>query len=175
MLRSILRPNHIRLATSARLASTATAKPITNISPDTPLSVPSLRKLNTRWNTMTEVEKNELISALSERQKADWKTLTPLEKQAAWYISYGEWGPRTPIHPKGTVQKIVLGVLTGIAVSGLVFLSIRAVLPEKPKTMSQEWQQASNEELEKINAEPFSGYDQIQSPIRGVHPSEDDE
>lgn len=173
MLRSIANPRTLGAARFVRQASAAATKPAAVSS--TPLSVPTLRKLDTRWELMTEGERDELVSALTERQKADWKTLTPLEKQAAWYISYGEWGPRRPIHPKGEVARIVFGTLLGVAIAGGVFTLIRMSLPDKPKTMSREWETAADERLAAKNAEPFTGHSQIQSPYRGVHPTDDDD
>lgn len=57
--------------------------------------------INKRWETMPNTEQEELVAKLTERQKLPWKELTQNEKQAAWYISYGEWGPRRPVHAKG--------------------------------------------------------------------------
>lgn len=117
---------------------------------------------------MTEAERDDVIGQLAERQKVDWKELSPLEKQAAWYVSYGEWGPRRPIHPPGTSAFIVKGILLGIGISAALFFSFRLITPPLPKTMSREWQVKSNEILEAANVEPFSGSNQIQSPPTGI-------
>lgn len=176
MLRSLLKTSTPaqRLAIS-RFASTAAA-PTTSATQE-PISAPTLRKLDTRWEKLTEEDRDEIIDALAERQKGDWKQLTPLEKKAAWYISYGEWGPRRPVHAKGDTQRIVIGTLLGVGAAFTLFCTIRSFMPEKPKTMAAEWQQATNDELEAINAEPFKGFNQIQSPPTGISASdvEDDD
>lgn len=124
---------------------------------------------------MAEDDKDEIMNMLVERQKADWRELTPLEKKAAWYISYGEWGPRRPVHAKGDTQRIFIGTMIGVAAAFGAFALIRAFMPEKNKSMSKEWQQATNEQLEEINAEPFTGFNQIQSPLRGISADAEDE
>lgn len=124
---------------------------------------------------MTEVERDDVIGQLAERQKADWNELTPLEKQAAWYVSYGEWGPRRPIHPPGSSAYIFKGILLGILISGGLFFGSRLLTPPLPKTMAREWQAKSNEILADVNAEPFSGYNQIQSPPTGISEAEVEE
>lgn len=175
MLRTLLKSRStLRSASLARMASTVSpSAPSTATS--TPISTPTLRKLETRWEALPEDDKSEIITALAERQKVDWHDLTPLEKKAAWYISYGEWGPRRPIHAKGDAQRIVVGTLIGVAAAAAIFFGIRACMPEQPKTMSAEWQQASTEELESINAEPFTGPNMVQSPPRGISPSDGDD
>lgn len=132
------------------------------------ISNPTLRQIPTRWESMPEDEREEIISLLAERQKGPWSELTPLEKQAAWYISYGTWGPRRPVLAKGSASIIVKGVLIGVAAAFGIFGLFRLVAPPLPKTMSEEWQTATNEQLDEINAEPFSGHDQVQSPPTGI-------
>jgi len=170
MLRTLLKSRSS--AAYVRMASTATPAASTAT---TPISTPTLRKLENRWEKMPEDDKNEIITALAERQKADWHELTPLEKKASWYISYGEWGPRRPIHAKGDGQRIFVGTLLGVLAAATLFFGGRSILPDQPKTMSAEWQQAATEELESINAEPFKGPNQVQSPNRGVSPADADD
>ena len=62
------------------------------------ISNATIMDINKRWETMPNTEQEELVAKLTERQKLPWKELTQNEKQAAWYISYGEWGPRRPVH-----------------------------------------------------------------------------
>ncbi|PRT52588.1 Cytochrome c oxidase polypeptide 5B, mitochondrial [Wickerhamiella sorbophila] len=154
----IARSNLLCAAKQIRLASTVA----------TPISNPTLRGLETRWETMTEGEREDVVAQLAERQRADWKELTPLEKRAAWYVSYGEWGPRRPVHPKGTPIQIFWGALLGIGAAAALFIGYRAIAPPLPKSMAQEWQQASNDMLASHNAEPFQGHNQIQSAPTGI-------
>lgn len=140
------------------------------------LSKPALTGIDRRWEAMSEEERNDIIEQLGERQKGPWSELTDYEKRAVWYISYGPWGPRRPVHGPGDSRKIFLGVLAIVGVAGAFFATAREVAPSPPKTMSREWQEATNEILASQNANPFTGYNQIQSPSRGLpEPTDDDD
>jgi cytochrome c oxidase subunit 4 len=150
MLRSVATRNLARVA-PVRFASTH------------PVSKAAIAELESRWEELPAADQQEIVSQLSERQKLPWAELTEAEKKAAWYISYGAWGPRRPIHPKGEVGKIATGVFAGLALSLGIFFAFRANAPEAPKTMNREWQEASNEYLKSKNANPWSDYSQVQS------------
>lgn len=139
------------------------------------ISNPTLMNLEERWETMTEEERGDIISQLAERQKGSWTELTQQEKKAAWYISYGAWGPRKPIHPPGSGKKIFGGILVVLAGAGAIFGFTRLISGPQPVTMSKEWQEKTNEILKENKANPFSGYDQVQSPSRGLPEQEEDD
>lgn len=119
--------------------------------------------LNTRWDHLPAQDQENIVTKLSERQKLDWKQLTPSEKKAAWYVSYGEWGPRKPVHAKGDASKIFNGVIVGVAIALTMFLGIRSVSGGYPTTFNREWQEKSDEYLKSKKANPWSTYSQIQS------------
>lgn len=162
------------LASTTRPSIARTALRTTAVRNAHAISSPTLMKLDQRWENMSSEEQNDIIGQLSERQKGSWKDLTVEEKKAAWYISYGAWGPRRPIHGKGDSSKIFWGVIGICAAAGALFGGYQLMTPPLPASMSKEWQEASNEILKKQNANPFSGYDQVQSPSRGL-PEQDDE
>ncbi|CAN6658672.1 cytochrome c oxidase subunit 5A, mitochondrial [Trichomonascus vanleenenianus] len=140
------------------------------------ISAPTLMNLEVRWEGMSQEERDDIVAQLAERQKGSWKDLTVAEKRAAWYISYGPWGPRRPIHAPGSGKKIALGIVGIIIAAAGVFGFARLVSAGMPHTMSKEWQEASNEILKENKANPFSGYDQVQSPSRGLpEQAEDDD
>ena len=124
---------------------------------------------------MCEEEREDIVSQLAQRQKGSWKELTEAEKKAAWYISYGAWGPRKPIHPPGSGKMIFGGVFGVLAGAGVLYGLARYFSEGMPKTMSKEWQEASNEILKEKNANPLSGYDQVQSPSRGLPETEEED
>uniref|UniRef100_A0A060TI40 ARAD1D35992p n=1 Tax=Blastobotrys adeninivorans TaxID=409370 RepID=A0A060TI40_BLAAD len=163
MLRTSVRAIRPVRATGVRLASTRA------------ISNPTLMNIEGRWETMSEEERNDIITQLAERQKGPWSELTVAEKRAAWYISYGPWGPRKPIHAPGSGKKIVAGILGVVAAAGLLFGAFRLTFSTPPVSMSKEWQELSNEALKEKNANPFTGYDQVQSPSRGLPEQEDEE
>ncbi|KAH3670351.1 hypothetical protein WICMUC_004847 [Wickerhamomyces mucosus] len=153
MLRSLVSKN---LTQSTRLSSVRFAQTHA-------ISNASIVELEKRWESLPSNDQQEIVGQLSERQKLPWGELTQAEKRAAWYVSYGAWGPRRPIHPKGEAGKITTGVLIGLGVSLSIFLTIRAFAPEPPKTLTREWQEASDEYLKSKNANPWSTYSQVQS------------
>ena len=62
----------------------------------------------------------------------------------AYWIAFGPHGPRSQ-PPKGESLKIFFKVAQLCAVSVGVFYIIHAFAKPQPKTMSKEWQEATNE------------------------------
>ncbi|KAF5096284.1 hypothetical protein D0Z03_001652 [Geotrichum reessii] len=131
------------------------------------ISTPTIINLESRWEKMTSEEQEDIISQLAERQKGPWNELTLNEKRAAWYISYGSWGPRKVIHPEGEVQKIAFGVFGILAAASAVFGIARYFSEGLGITMNKEWQEASDEILKEKLSNPFRGYSQVQSAPKG--------
>ncbi|KAG7692068.1 hypothetical protein KL930_001570 [Ogataea haglerorum] len=50
--------------------------------------------LPARWNNLPGDAQQDIINYLKVKQEFGWTYLTRDEKQAIYYISYGEWGPR---------------------------------------------------------------------------------
>ena len=59
--------------------------------------------------------------------------------------------------PPGETSKVILYTFIGIGVSFAAFWAIRQAGRPAPKTMSKEWQEASNEYLKAQNVEPITG------------------
>lgn len=160
-----LRPSAVsRLATSTRAAHV--------------ISTPTLINIEKRWEFMPAEEREDIVHQLAERQKVNWTDLTLAEKQAAWYISYGPWGPRKPVHNPGDQTKIFVGIGIGLAASVGIFALCLALQPKDNvalRTQSLEWQEKSNEILKEVGANPFTTYNQIQSPSKGPLPEEDED
>ncbi|KAK6205401.1 cytochrome-c oxidase subunit VA [Scheffersomyces amazonensis] len=127
-----------------------------------PLSNAYVGKLETRWTSLPKEDQSALIDSLKTRMELPWQELTPAEKKAAYYISFGEWGPRRPLYGPGDQAKVVYGVLGGIFASIVIYAGIRAISAPAPATVNREWQEASDEYLKSKNANPFTGYSQIQ-------------
>jgi len=106
---------------------------------------------------MTADEQLTVHQQLEELQKRDWKTLSLDEKKAAYYVAFGPHGPRAPLHPPGSVPKILLAVLVGVGAGGALFLTSRTFATPPPKTMTKEWQEASNERARELNLDPITG------------------
>jgi len=106
---------------------------------------------------MTADEQLTVHQQLEDLQKRDWRTLSLDEKKAAYYIAFGPHGPRAPLHPPGSVPKLILAILVGVGAGGALFLASRAFANPPPHTMTKEWQEASNERARELNLDPITG------------------
>ncbi|CAI4211609.1 unnamed protein product [Parascedosporium putredinis] len=139
------------------------------------LSNPMLNNIEKRWESMPLQEQAELWMALRDRMKGSWKELTVQEKKAAYWIAFGPHGPRA-LDPPGEGKSLLFHVsLVLVATLGL-FVAIRSFGSPYPDTMSQEWQEASNEILKEqrsdpltgITSEGYEGKGMVQSPPKGA-------
>ena len=64
----------------------------------------------------------------------------------AWWIAFGPHGPRAEA-PPGEWTRVFLYSGIGLAVSTVVFLVIHSFARPPPRTMTKEWQEATNEYL----------------------------
>lgn len=119
-------------------------------------------KLETRWVSLPKQDQTQLINDLKTRMELNWKELLVEEKKAAYYISFGEWGPRKPLHAPGEAQFIVMTVAGCMVASMVIYLGITSFGAKGPSTLNREWQDASDEYLKSKNANPFTGYSQVQ-------------
>ncbi|SGZ58244.1 CIC11C00000000973 [Sungouiella intermedia] len=120
-----------------------------------PLSNAYVNKLETRWEKLPKEDQTALIDELKARMELPWQELTAAEKKAAYYISFGEWGPRKPLYAPGDKSKIFWGTVAGLVAGVGLFAVIRS-------TLEREWQEKTDEYLKSKNANPFTGYSQIQ-------------
>ena len=118
--------------------------------------------LQQRWEALPKEDQSALIEELKTRMEGPWQELSTAEKKAAYYISFGEWGPRRPLYAPGEKSKVFWGTVTGLFAGCALFAFIRSFAAEGPTTMTREWQEATDEYLKSKNAEPFSGYSQVQ-------------
>ena len=77
--------------------------------------------------------------------KASRKQLK-LTSHAAYWIAFGPHGPRAQ-DPPGENMRVLGYSALGIAVSFVIFVTIRAFAKPPPKTMTKEWQEMTNEYL----------------------------
>jgi cytochrome c oxidase subunit 4 len=100
----------------------------------------------------------------------------------AYYVAFGPHGPRAPVNPPGTTVKIFTGVSALIGAAGLLYVGFRAIgtlsffpvydnvkffllkktlppvtAPPPPKTITKEWEEASNERAKELKINPISG------------------
>lgn len=126
------------------------------------LSNAYVAKLDSRWETLPKEDQTTMIEELKTRMELPWQELTPAEKKAAYYISFGEWGPRKPLYGPGDKAKVFWGVVIGLGAGVGLFAFTRMFAAPPPETLTREWQEKSDEYLKSKNANPFTGYSQIQ-------------
>ena len=131
-------------------------------SASTAITPAAISNLQGRWEKLPESDKQHLIDALADKQKLPWNQLSLEEKKAAWYISFGSWGPRKPMETPEETAKIYKGIAIGFFFTVALFLTYYSQR-NIPKTMNKEWQENEDEYLASKNANPFSTYSQVQS------------
>ena len=100
----------------------------------------------------------------------------------AYYVAFGPYGPRTPVSPPGQGLKVFLYTMGLVGVAGLIALGVRSrgefpasiryptgnctrltrvvtlfLAPPPPKTLTREWQEASNERAREQRSDPITG------------------
>ncbi|KAL2018626.1 hypothetical protein VTK56DRAFT_529 [Thermocarpiscus australiensis] len=120
------------------------------------ISNPTLANIEKRWEGMPMQEQAELWMALRDRMKESWTELTIQEKRAAYWIAFGPHGPRA-LPPPGENKKVALYTAVGLGVSFIIFATVRSFAKPAPRTMTKEWQEATNEYLKAQNSDPLTG------------------
>ncbi|SPO30166.1 probable cytochrome-c oxidase chain V precursor [Ustilago trichophora] len=110
------------------------------------------------WKTLSKEEQYGIFRQLEELQRKDWKELSVDEKKAAYFVSFGPHGPRKPITASGQGAKTFAGVVAALGVTTGVYYLMRSNGGAPVKTMTKEWQEASNE----------IALEQKQNPITGI-------
>lgn len=117
---------------------------------------PKLVHIEKRWEAMQPEEQAELWMELRDRMKLDWQEMTWQEKKAAYWIAFGPHGPRA-VTPPGENWLVFKYTMLGVAAGVAIFAILRQFAKEKPKTMTREWQEMTNEYLRSQNVEPITG------------------
>ncbi|KAF2092954.1 COX4-domain-containing protein [Rhizodiscina lignyota] len=120
------------------------------------ISNPTLADIERRWESMPPQEQADLWMALRDRMKKDWNEMTTQEKKAAYWIAFGPHGPRAE-PPPGEGWKVFRYTMYGLVVSSIVFAITRYFARPPPRTMTKEWQEASNEYMKSQNINPITG------------------
>ncbi|KAL6708311.1 Cytochrome c oxidase subunit 5B, mitochondrial [Coniothyrium glycines] len=122
------------------------------------ISNPTLANIEKRWEDMPPQEQADLWMSLRDRMKTDWKELTLQEKKAAYYIAFGPHGPRRP-PPPDEGRNVFFISAACIAGAFAVFAFTRMFAsPIRPRTMTKEWQEATEEYMKAQGTEPITGY-----------------
>jgi len=149
----IARPAH-RLALSRRFTAAAATPP--SAGAPTPSLIP-LSNVEAQWEKLSKADQVVVQRQLEEIQKKDWKTLSVDEKKAAYYVAFGPHGPRTPVNPPGQSLKVFVYTMALVGVATVISWGVRSRAPPPPKTLTREWQEASNERALEQKMDPLSG------------------
>ncbi|KAG6908458.1 hypothetical protein DXG01_004541 [Tephrocybe rancida] len=141
------------LATTASPSAVAPTAPLT-ASKVTPVPISNVEA---QWAKLSSEEKLSVQEQLEEIQKKDWTTLSLDEKKAAYYVAFGPHGPRTPVSQPGDALKIFFWTMTLVAVAGGLFATARVLGPPPPKTLTKEWEEASNVRALEMKLNPITG------------------
>jgi len=132
-------------------SATATASSSTHIAP-VPLS-----NVEAHWEKLSSEQKVSLHEQLELLQQKDWKELSLDEKKAAYFVAFGPHGPRTPTSQPGDGLKILLAVTGLVGATVVLHQVVRRLGQPAPKSMSKEWQEASNERAIEQKLNPITG------------------
>ncbi|EFE39324.1 hypothetical protein TRV_05994 [Trichophyton verrucosum HKI 0517] len=159
-----------RVPVSSQLASPSKQQ-IRSASSEHAIANPHLAGIEKRWEAMPPQEQAELWMKLRDRMKVDWKEMTLQEKRAdglfiplkcakginySYWIAFGPHGPRAET-PKGEGVKIFVQLMKYVVISAGIFYATRLFAGSPPKTMTKEWQEATNEYALKEKLDPITG------------------
>ncbi|KAJ2542417.1 cytochrome c oxidase [Coemansia sp. RSA 1822] len=109
---------------------------------------PVLAHAEQTFGKLPETTMREEVTRLSEIMKADWLKVSIEDKRAS---------NRRRVRGKpGDAWKVFFGVVGTIAVSLTISTIVRKSVP-KPRTMTREWQEATNKLAIERNLNPISG------------------
>ncbi|KAJ2553907.1 cytochrome c oxidase [Coemansia sp. RSA 1933] len=120
------------------------------------VSAPVFPQAEQNFIKLSQEEQGDVIRRLNEVMKADWNKVSFEDKKSLYYATYGPHNHRRPRIKPGDNMKVFIGVVATIAVSITISTLIRSQIP-KPRTMTKEWQEASNEYAKEHNMNPISG------------------
>jgi cytochrome c oxidase subunit 4 len=142
-------------ANHAEVASTSSsAAPPVTASRVAPVPLSNVEAL---WTKLSSDEKLAVHEQLEGLQLKDWKALSMDEKKAAYYVAFGPHGPRAPTSAPGEGLKIFLATAALVGLGGVLSFVMHSFAAPPPKTLTKEWQEATNERAKELNLNPISG------------------
>jgi len=81
--------------------------------------IPSLANLEARWPRLDAGQQDDIIAYLEDQMRGDWRDMSTEEKRAAFYVWYGNWGPRAPNPTDFSNLYVYLAGVVGAAAAGL--------------------------------------------------------
>ncbi|WFD21983.1 Cytochrome c oxidase subunit 5B, mitochondrial [Malassezia equina] len=116
-----------------------------------------LSNIEGMWANMAKEEQYSVYKALEELQRKNWKELSVDEKKAAYFVSYGPYGPRKPVTAPGQNGKIALGVAVAVLLGVGAFYGVRSIANGPPHTLTKEYQEQMTARAKETKQNPISG------------------
>ncbi|XP_006456398.1 COX4 subunit IV of cytochrome c oxidase [Agaricus bisporus var. bisporus H97] len=142
---------HRSIATTVSAPTTYSSSSSPSVSP-VPIS-----NVEASWTKLSPEERASVHQQLETIQQKDWKELSVDEKKAAYYVAFGPHGPRAPIDTAADRFKIYLYTTGLIALTGVVYYGIHLMAPPAPRTLTKEWEEATNERAKEMKLNPITG------------------
>ncbi|PVV03273.1 hypothetical protein BB560_002252 [Smittium megazygosporum] len=120
-------------------------------------SAPVISQVEAKWAETPETSRAEIVAKLDELMKNDWHKLSTEDKRAAFYVHYGNYGPRAPISQKGDGLKIFLYTSAIVGLSLITTYAASVLIPRESRTLTKEWMEKSNEIALAEKANPITG------------------
>ncbi|KAI8322329.1 cytochrome c oxidase subunit IV, partial [Martensiomyces pterosporus] len=120
-------------------------------------SAPVLAQAEQTFATLPHSEQVQVIKRLNEVMKGDWNKVALEDKKAIYYATYGPHNHRRPHTKAGDNTKVLIGVIATLVVSITASSLIRSSGKFCNRTLTKEWQEASNEIAREANLNPISG------------------
>jgi len=144
-------------ANAAHVASDGASSSSVTSSASRSASIIPLSNVEAQWAALSVEDKAVVHEQLEVLQKKEWKELSLDEKRAAYYVAFGPHGPRTPSSKPGDTLKVFGYTMALVGVSGILSLVFRHFANPQPKTMTKEWQEATNDRAREMKIDPISG------------------
>ncbi|RIA88096.1 cytochrome c oxidase subunit IV [Glomus cerebriforme] len=128
-----------------------------NFSKRSASTTPAISEVINKWNKLSTEEQNNITKQFDELQKQDWQRLSLEEKKTAYYISFGNTGPREFYNTAPHTGKVIAGIIGLIGISSGFFYLTKSAVTEHPKTLTKEWQEATNQRMREQKVNPISG------------------
>ncbi|CDZ98270.1 Cytochrome c oxidase, subunit IV/COX5b [Phaffia rhodozyma] len=116
-----------------------------------------LVNLESTWETMPQTEKIEVNKILEEVQKGDWRQMTVEQKQAAYYVAFGEYGARRKKSSVYETKVVFMMILGGVFTAAIGWNGFRIMAPPPGKTSTIEYQRSMNDYMKEKGHNPISG------------------
>ncbi|GME71229.1 unnamed protein product [Ambrosiozyma monospora] len=147
-------------STNSTTTATSTPKPTTNSQKknepekeqeDTEYTI-DVSNLSNRWVNLPSDAQQDIISYLNVKQQFGWNYLTPDEKKALYYISYGNWGARDG--QAMNLPEMIFKIMSSSILFGVVGFSLINYAIDKEKVSELE---KENPQQQPESTTPTSG------------------